>query len=64
MTLLSTAGGRLYRAATKAIGVERKVAVFVDRRDGDADRPGPAVKLLIAYVTDERIVRSELIESR
>lgn len=64
ITMLSTSGGSLYRQAAKAVDVERRVAVAVDRAVTTDGRAGPFIKLMIAHIVGDRIVRMEVSESR
>lgn len=63
MTVLTTSGGPIYRSAAKATDVNRRVGIVVDRRDVDGT-PGPFIKVVVAHMIDDRIVRMEVTESR
>jgi hypothetical protein len=63
MASFAVTGGSLHRAAAKALDDKRKVAVAIDRRD-EPTRPAPFVRLLVAHIEADRLVRVETIESR
>ena len=64
VTLLSTDGGALYRRAAKAARETRQVGIVVDRSATADDRPGPSVRVLVAHILGDRVVRIEVSESR
>jgi len=64
ITMLTTSGGTLYNLAAKAAGLDRKVAVVVDRTERLEFQPGPSIKLMVAHIIGDRIVKMEVSESR
>ena len=65
LTVLEVTGGATYRAASKALSQEeRKVAVIVDRNATTDERRKPFIRLLVAHIVGDRIVRVEETERR
>jgi hypothetical protein len=64
LTVMETEGGSLYKLAAHDLEGERKVAVMVDVRQAEGARPGPFVRLMVAHIVDDRVVRVEASESR
>jgi Peptidase family C25 len=64
MTVLDVTGGASYRAVSKQIGENRKMAIAVETRVS-ADRPKiPLVRVLVAHILEDRIIRIHESESR
>jgi hypothetical protein len=64
ITVLKVTGGATYRAVSKALDGERKVAVVVDRNAKSEVRPQPFIRVLVAHILNDRIVRVEETERR
>jgi hypothetical protein len=60
--VVSTSGGVHFRSTAKAQAIERKVAVVID--DTQSTKDHRRVKLMVAYIIDDKIGRVEEIESR
>jgi hypothetical protein len=64
IVILDAAGGRLFARAQKDLGIDRKVAIIVDREENVPERPGSLVKLMVAHIVGDRLVDVRQSESR